>query len=95
LDGDGRGRIEMSRDGCIHLQGRQGAQDLVWPSDWESTGSSGQVLTDSSGARLGVGHKVSLVGAVQQVDEPLKCHVTDEGVAFYVVDFMGKTTGGG
>ena len=93
---DGRGRLELSNEGCLFLAAPSGDQDLVWPSDWsiEQT-HAGWAVRNRAGARLDIGQKVSLLGPVQTDAGALTCQVAESGSAIYVVDFLGKTLPGG
>ncbi|MCZ3389073.1 MAG: hypothetical protein LH645_08115 [Actinomycetia bacterium] len=96
LDADGRGRLQMDTNGCVYLEGPERDTDLVWPTDYRTeTTPRGLSVTNSAGARLRIGAQVSLVGTYWEADDPLTCRYTNDNTVIYVVDFLGKTRGGG
>jgi len=68
-----QGRIQLSQDGCVYLDGRGGVKnDVIWPAGYSADVSANGVLTLRDPADEPVGHvgtKVSVAGGGFSVDE--------------------------
>lgn len=88
------GRIALSRENCVHLQGRGGGTDVIWPAGYSADISDDGVLTVRNPAGQPVGHegtKIRVAGGGSSADEAgsrfpdLVCAV-DPGWVVYIND---------
>ncbi len=89
-----KGRIQLSQDGCVYLQGSRGVKfDAIWPADYSADVSADGVLTLRNPAGEPVGHegtKISVGGGVSEdeggiPDRTLRllvCQVSDSAVLY-------------